>query len=75
MSFAAMAALPLLLWAVSQPLVGAATLAVGAGLFVGTRRAYRQARCVQECRVCTVDRGRRVQITVTRRCVCGELAA
>lgn len=74
-SYGMMAAIPLLLWVVSRPVVGALSLAVGAGVVVGARRAYRLARSVRACRTVTADLGRRVHVTVTRECVCVELAA
>ncbi|WP_433630187.1 hypothetical protein [Halomicrococcus sp. NG-SE-24] len=60
------AAIPLLLWVVSQPLVGSVTLAAVVGLLVGGRRAYRLTRCFYDCQGFTFDLGGKAQITVTQ---------
>ncbi|QLG29170.1 hypothetical protein HUG10_17260 [Halorarum halophilum] len=66
MSYATIAAIPILLWVGSQPLAGAAMLAAVVGLLVGVRRAHRLVRCVHECRALTFDLGGEVRITVAQ---------
>lgn len=65
-SYTMLAAIPLLLWVVSYPLVGSAVLAAVVGLFIVARRASELVRCFYECQRFTFDLGRTVQITVTR---------
>lgn len=65
-SFAAMAAIPFALWAVSQPIAGTVALAGIAGLFVGTRRAYGLVRCLSDCGGFAVDLGDAIRVTVVR---------
>lgn len=65
-AYALMAAVLLLLWAVSNPLAGAIALAAIVGLSVGARRAVRLIRCFQDCREFAVDLVGNVRITVTR---------
>lgn len=65
-----MAVIPLLLWVVSQPLVGTLILALIVGGIVGVRRAIGLSRCLAECRQFTVALGRNHQITVSQRCAC-----
>ncbi|WP_137285969.1 hypothetical protein [Halorussus salinisoli] len=66
MSYVLVTAIPLLLWFVSQPLVGTVALASIAGLFVGGRRVYRLTRCFYDCQGFTFDLGGTAQITVTQ---------
>ncbi|QLG61668.1 hypothetical protein HUG12_07980 [Halorarum salinum] len=63
-SYAAMAAIPLSLWAVSRPLAAVAVLAAAAALFVGVRRAPGLARCYRECRGIAFDLGGTVRVTI-----------
>lgn len=63
-SYAMMAAIPLLLWVVSRPLAGTVVLASAGGLLVGARRASRLVRCFHRCRGFAFDLGERVRITV-----------
>lgn len=65
-SYALVAAFPLLLWGISQPLAGAVTLATLAGLFVGGRGVYKLTRCFYVCQEFTVDLGRTARITVAQ---------
>ncbi|WP_227373662.1 hypothetical protein [Haladaptatus halobius] len=65
-SYALMAAIPLLLWIVSQPLAGTVTLAGIAGLLVGGRRVYRLIRCFYDCQRFTFNLGGKAQITVAQ---------
>lgn len=65
-SYALVAAVPLLLWVISQPLAGTVTLGTIAGLFVGGRRAYKLTRCFYDCQGFTFDLGGKVQITVAQ---------
>ena len=63
---AMVAAIPLLLWVVSHPVAGAATLTTGTALVVAGRRAYALTRCLRECRQVTFQPGGRTRITVAR---------
>ena len=65
-SYAMVAAIPLLLFVVSQPLVGSAGLATSIGLAVGARRARKLRRCFYDCQAFAFDVGGRARITVTR---------
>jgi len=65
-AYAMAAAIPLLLWVASRPVVGAATLTAGAALVVAARRGYALARCLRECRLITFDLGGRTRVTVER---------
>lgn len=65
-SYALMAAIPLLLWIVSQPVAGTVTLAGIASLFIGGRRANRLVRCFYDCQRLTFDLLGRAQITITQ---------
>ena len=60
------AAIPLLLWVVSHPVAGAATLTTGAALTVAGRRAYALTRRLRECWQVTFQPGRRTRITIAR---------
>lgn len=64
-SYAMLAAFPLLLWAVSDPLAAGLAVAGSAGAVVTTRHARRLARCVEECRGLAVDLPGTVDVTVT----------
>lgn len=65
-SYATIAAIPILLWVVSEPLTGAAVLAAVVGLSIGARRAHRLVRCFHDCRALTFDLGGEVRITVAQ---------
>lgn len=65
-SYAVVAAIPLLLWVVSRPLAGTVTLGAVAGLIVGGRRAYGLTRCFYDCQGFTFDLVGKAQITVAR---------
>lgn len=65
-SYAAMVAVPLALWFVSQPVVGTVALAGVVGLFVGTRRAYGLVRCLSDCGGFAFDLGGAVRVTIAR---------
>lgn len=65
-SYALVAAIPLLLWVVSRPLAGTAAIAAVVGLSIGARRAYRLIRCVRDCQGLAFDLVGRVRITITR---------
>jgi|GEM_PF-1019363 Flp pilus assembly protein TadB len=64
-SYAMMAAVPVLLWAASDPLAAGVAVAGGAGAVVATRHARQLARCVEECRGLAVDLPGTVDVTVT----------
>jgi len=59
-----LAATVLLLWAATNPLLGAATVTAVVGL--GTRRLFALARCLSECGGFTLEVGETFQICVTR---------
>lgn len=65
-SYALMAVIPLLLWAVSRPLAGSVLLVGAASLFIGGRRAYRLRRCFYDCQEFTFDVLGRARITVAQ---------
>lgn len=65
-SYAVMAAIPLLLWVGSHPLVGLATLAGVAALLVAGRRAHRLLRCFHECPGITFELAGTARITVSQ---------
>ena len=60
------AAIPPLLWVVSHPVAGAATLTTGAALTVAGRRAYALTRRLRECWQVTFQPGGRTRITIAR---------
>jgi hypothetical protein len=64
-SYAMMAAFPLLLWAVSEPVTAGLLIAGSAGAVVVTTHARRLARCVEECRGLVLDLPGTVDVTVT----------
>lgn len=63
-SYALMAAIPVLLWAASSPLAAGLVAAGSAGAVVTTRQARRLARCVRTCRRLAVDLPGTVRLTV-----------
>ena len=63
---AMVAAVPLLLWGVSQPLAGAAVLAAAGVLSVAVRHARRLVRCFYDCPGLEFDLGGRVRITIAQ---------
>jgi len=58
------AAIPVLLWVASKPLVGTAAIATAGSLFVGGRRAHALVRCFYDCKGFAFDLGGRARITV-----------
>ena len=64
LSYAMVAALPVLLWVASEPLVGTAAIATAGGLFVGGRRAHALVRCFDDCEEFAFDLGGRARVTV-----------
>jgi len=69
-SYALVAAVPVALWVVSRPLLGAVTIvslvASFGGLVVGARRLAELRRRLPDCGGLTVDVGETIQVTVTR---------
>jgi len=65
-SYAMVLAVPVALWAVSQPLAGGVVVATLAGLVVAARRAYGLVRCFRQCREFAFHVGETARITVTR---------
>lgn len=65
-SYALVAAIPLLLWAITNPLAGTVSLVGVAGLIIGGRHAYRLRRCFYQCQELTFRLGETAQITVTQ---------
>lgn len=61
------AAIPVLLWLVSNPLSGVATALAVAGVAAGTRKAATLVRYCEECRRVAFDVGGTATITVTGR--------
>ena len=64
-SYAMMAAIPFLLWAVSDPLAAGLTVAGSAGAVVATKHARRLAHCIEECQELALDLPGTVGVTVT----------
>ena len=58
------AAIPLVLWAASNPLLAAGALVAGSGLRRAIRRAWTQIRGFLRRRTVTVTLGRAVEVTV-----------
>jgi hypothetical protein len=65
-SYALVVTIPLLLWAVTNPLAGTVTLAGVVGLVIGGRHAYKLHRCFYHCQKLTFQLGETAQITVTQ---------
>lgn len=65
-SYALVTAIPLLLWAISNPLAGTLTLAGVAGFIISGRHVYRLRRCFYQCQELTFRLGETAQITVTQ---------
>lgn len=65
-SYAMIAAVPALLWVVSQPPTRIVGVAAVVGLFVVARRLHRLIRCFYDCQGLAFDLGRSVRITITQ---------
>ena len=65
-AYASVAAVPLLLWVATRPVVGATALAAAGGLVVGARRLLRLRRCLNDCGGFAVDLVGDVRVLVTR---------
>lgn len=65
-SYALVAAIPMLLWVVSSPVAGVAALAGAGALLVAGRHSYRLLRCYRECEAMTVALLGRARITITQ---------
>ena len=65
-AYASVAAVPLLLWVATRPVVGATALAAAGGLVVGARRLLRLRRCLNECGGFVFDLAGDVRVRVTR---------
>lgn len=65
-SYALVAAFFLVLWAVSNPLVGTVVIITLAGASLVAPRAIGLVRCLSRCREITVQLGRRFRITIVR---------
>lgn len=63
-SYLMVIAIPLALWAFSQPVAGAVVIAALVGLFSGARRAYTLARCFEHCQGFAFDLAGKARITV-----------
>lgn len=59
-------AIPVVLWAASNPVASAAVVVTGGGLAIGTRGALRFRRCLYECGGFAVDMTDDVRVCVTR---------
>jgi hypothetical protein len=69
-SWAMVATVFLLVWAVSYPVLGALALVALVGLVAVRRRVRWLARCVAECRQLTIPLGRHGHITIGRARCC-----
>lgn len=65
-SYALLLAFFVLLWAISQPLVGLGVLAALGGLFAGAKRAARLRRCFYTCDALTLRPFGSVRITISQ---------
>ena len=65
-AYAVVAALPVLFWAVSNPLAGGVGLAAALALRATARRGAKLRRCLRDCEGFAVDLGESVRVTVTR---------
>ena len=65
-SYVLIAAVPLLLWVISNPLAGTITLVGVTALVIGGRHAYKLRRCFYHCQELTFRLGETAQITVTQ---------
>jgi hypothetical protein len=64
--YAMLAAVPLLLWLVSQPVTGAVAVVTTAGIVIGARRTAGLVRCFRECGGLAFDLCGSVRICVTQ---------
>ena len=65
-SYVLAAVVPLLLWAISNPLAGTVTVVGVTALVIGGRHAYKLRRCFYHCQKLTFQLGETAQITVTQ---------
>lgn len=65
-SYGLIAAIALVLWAVSNPLAGSLAFGTIAGLLYGARRTAPLVRCFYNCRRLAFDVGDRARITIER---------
>jgi len=68
LAYAALGAVPLLLWTLHRPLAGVLAITALAGLVAAGRPAARLARCFRNCGGFAVDLGDRVRISVSQPC-------
>lgn len=67
-SWSLVAAIPVLLWALSAPLVAAVAVTAAGGLILAGRRALWLADCLRNCRSLSVHLGRDVHVVVGDPC-------
>jgi len=65
-SYALVAAVPVLFWVASNPLAGVVGLAAALALRAGARRGAALVRCLRDCGEFAVDLGEALRVTVTR---------
>lgn len=65
-SYALVAAIPLLLWAISNPFAATVSLVGVAGLLIGGHHAYKLRRCFYQCQELRFRLGETAQITVAQ---------
>jgi len=65
-SYVLVAAIPLLLWVVSQPVTGTVVLAAIGGLFISARRGLRLAHCFYDCGGFAFNLGGKVQVCIVQ---------
>lgn len=66
-SYAMVAAIPVVLWTLANPAIGLVTIGAIASLALGARKAAGVVRCFYECRRLAFDVGDVARITVCRR--------
>ena len=69
-SYAILATVPALLWAVSRPSTRIVGVVAVLGLALVARRLHRLVRCFSDCQGFAFDLGQRVRITITQPSTC-----
>jgi hypothetical protein len=64
--YAVVAAVPILLWAVSQPVASLLALGGIAAIGIAARRGYGLVRCFYDCEAMVFDLGGKARITISQ---------